>query len=77
MMERILIWVFSGSLALGALAVIAWILVTGQLVRQGLDALFLVVVCMLYAVSFGLRLLRSFRRGDFKELLKQRDKKGA
>ncbi len=57
--------------ALGALGVTAWTLVTKQVGEQGLDALFLIAVCLFIAVTFGSIPLRTFRRVGFRRHLKR------
>jgi hypothetical protein len=50
-MNRVL-QIVCGLIALVSLAAVAWVLITGQIGKQGLDALFLVLVCLLFVVMF-------------------------
>ncbi len=64
-------------IAVGALAAGAWTLATGQLVEQGIDGLFVLVVCVLTAVIFAVLPLQAIRRGELSGLLKRRPPKPA
>ena len=68
---QILIPVACLLLAVGALAVAVWTLVTGQVAKQGLDALFLILVCLLGAVMFLPFVAQAVRQGVFDDLLKR------
>jgi glucan phosphoethanolaminetransferase (alkaline phosphatase superfamily) len=53
------------GIVLAAIAAAAWTAITGQIVRQGIDALFLILVCLLVAAAFApiaLQALREFRK---------------
>lgn len=50
------------TVALGALAVAAWVVATGMPAREGLDAIFLIVVALAFAAFFGVMPARAFRR---------------
>ena len=52
--------------ALGSLAGLLYVLLAGDL---GLDGLFLLIVCITFAASFGLVMAKTFRKGQLKELL--------
>ena len=51
-MEALVLRIVCGVIALVSLAAVAWVLITGQIGKQGLDALFLTLVCLLFAVVF-------------------------
>ncbi len=56
-------------IALGALVVALWTLATGQIQRQGIDALFLILVCLVFAVAFSLAPVRAIREGLLAEII--------
>jgi len=51
-----------------ALGVAARVVITGQIARQGVDALFLLVVCLLFAFAFSLPPLQVWRSGQLQQL---------
>ena len=51
-MEALVLRIVCGLIALASLAAVVWVLVTGQIGKQGLDALFLTLVCLLFVVVF-------------------------
>ena len=59
-------------IALMSVAIAAWVLISGQIGRQGIDALFLVLVCLLFAFAFGLPPLQAWREGQFQDFLRRR-----
>jgi hypothetical protein len=59
-------------IAVGALGVVAWALITGQLETQGIDGLFLILMCLLIAFAFAVPPMKELRKGALGELLKQR-----
>jgi hypothetical protein len=69
MWEDVVVQVLCILLALGSLAAAAWTVLTGQIGEQGLDAVFLVVVCLVAALTFSLIPLRAVRQGTWKNLL--------
>lgn len=75
--ELLVLNVVSCLIALGALGVAGWVLVSGQIQRQGIDGLFLFLVCLLIAVAFSLSPIRQIRRGAWRELLNRRRVKAA
>lgn len=56
-------------IALAALGVAVWTVVAGQIQEQGIDALFLVLVCLVIAFAFSLTPARAIREGLLKELV--------
>jgi len=77
MWESIMLNALCLVLALSALGVAVWAVLSGQLFETGIDGLFLVLVCLLLAVVFLLNPLMAIRRGWLRELLKQRQPKTA
>ncbi len=59
-------------LAFGALIGAAWALLTGQAGEQGIDGLFLVLVCLFMALLFSIIPLQAIRQGLLKDLLKRK-----
>ena len=53
--------IFCAILALAGLAVAAWVVLTGQIQKQGLDALFLILVSLLIALLFSIMPLQALR----------------
>lgn len=49
-------------LVVGALAVAAWALITGQVANEGLDGVFLLIVCATIALVFSVIPLRALRQ---------------
>ena len=72
--QQIILTVLCLVIILGALAFAGWTLVSGQIQRQGIDALFLVTICLLIAVMFLPIPLGALRRGELKQWLKGRAK---
>jgi hypothetical protein len=62
----------SAAIAVAALSAAAWAVFSGQLGAQGIDALFLLCVCLLTALVFGAIPLTLMRRGQLGNLLKRR-----
>jgi len=65
MSEQLVLYVLCLVIAAGSLAVAVWTLVTGQIGNQGLDAVFLIVVCLVFAAFFGFIPLKAFRDGSW------------
>lgn len=74
MWEVIAINVLCLLVALGALGIVVWALVSGQAMNQGIDGLFLVIVCLLIAAAFSMGPLKELRRGVLRDLLLNRTK---
>ena len=51
-----------------ALGVAGTVVITGQIARQGIDALFLLVVCLLFAFAFSMPPLQLWRSGQLQQL---------
>jgi hypothetical protein len=77
MWERLVLLVVCGSIALGGIVTIAWILFTGQIGKQGLDALFLILVCLLFIAAFAPFALRAVPAGTWQKLAALIPRKGA
>ncbi len=56
-------------LVLGSLGAAAWALLTGKAMEQGVDGLFLVIICLLFAALFAIIPLQSIRSGALQHLL--------
>jgi len=59
-------------IAIGALGIAVWAVLSGQVLAQGVDGLFLVVICLLTAFTFALPPLRELRQTRLRELLKRK-----
>jgi hypothetical protein len=70
-LEELIMIAVSLVVTLASLAVIAWTLFTGQIGEQGLDALFMITICLLMVVVFGAIPFSAWRKGTFKNLLKR------
>jgi hypothetical protein len=55
-------------IALGSLGVAAWFVISGRLSEQGVDGLFLLVVCLSLAASFAFVPMQAIRQGLLREL---------
>jgi hypothetical protein len=60
--EPLLVCGFCLAVALAALAVAGWTVATGQIQQQGLDALFLILVCLLLAAGFAIVPFLAYRK---------------
>lgn len=69
-MQQIIVKIVCSIIVLVALAAAAWVVVTGQLKTEGVDALFLVTVCLLAAALFSWVPLRALREAGLGKLLK-------
>jgi len=56
-------------IVLGSVAVAAWTVVTGQIVKQGIDALFLLFVCLTMAAAFLMIPYQAWRQGTLQQAL--------
>ena len=66
--------IFNGlclAITVGALGIAAWALFTGIIAQQGVDGLFLILVCLLIAFTFSLSPVQAIRQGLLKEIMKQ------
>ncbi len=72
MQERIISNAISLIIALGALVGAIWTLLSGQIQSQGVDGLFLFLVCLLMVVIFSWNPVRYIRRGEWKKLFHHR-----
>jgi hypothetical protein len=58
-------------LTLGALGVAGWALLSGKVMEQGIDGLFLLTICLVIALLFSIIPLQAIRRSSLWHLLKQ------
>lgn len=61
-------------LAVVSLAIAAWTLLTGQVSAQGVDGLFLILVCLLLAAAFSIPPLQAVREGLLEDFFRARKK---
>jgi len=61
--------IFCLVVTLCGLAAVAWAVVTGQIAKQGLDAVFLIVVALLIAVMFAPIPVKAIREESWRALL--------
>lgn len=73
-MEQMIEIIVSLVIALGALALAAWSIISGRAMEQGMDGLFLIIICLLTAVVFGLIPSKAIRQGAFKDSFQSRSK---
>ncbi len=66
--QRIMISAFCLLVCGCGLAVSAWLIATGQITRQGIDALFLLAVALLMTSCFALIPVQEIRRGLVREI---------
>ena len=67
MRQQLIFSVLCLLILLGALGFAGWTLVSGQIHKQGIDALFLVTVCLLIALMFAPIPIGAIRRGEWKQ----------
>ena len=72
MRQQLIVGALCVFFAIGALAIAVRTLVTGELERQGIDALFLILVCLLVTVVFALIPVQAVRQGLLRDLLSRR-----
>lgn len=75
MRQEIILNALCVLIVLAALGATAWVVVTGQVMKEGIDSLFLISVCLLMAAIFAVIPLQSIRKGALQEILKARTKK--
>jgi TRAP-type C4-dicarboxylate transport system permease small subunit len=61
MREGLIVNGICALIAAGALGLAGWIVVSGQILNTGIDALFIVLVCLLMALLFSLGPLSALR----------------
>jgi len=66
--EELILAAFCLVMALGSLAAAGWFVISGQLSGQGVDGLFLVVVCLALAAGFSFVPATAVRQGLLREL---------
>jgi len=66
--EDLILLAFCLLIALGSLMVAGWFVISGQVSEQGVDGLFLVVVCLSLAAGFSFVPVQAFRQGLWNEL---------
>jgi hypothetical protein len=62
MWQEILLSAFCGLCVLVALGVAGWAIVSGQIAEQGLDGIFLLLVCLLIGLAFSAIPLQTVRK---------------
>jgi hypothetical protein len=77
MWQALVLQIVCGLIAVGSMAAIAWILLTGQIGKQGLDALFLALVCLLFIAMFIPIPLRAVPARTWQKLAALIPRKGA
>ena len=73
-MEQIILNALCVLLSIIGLAVAAWVVISGQIQKTGLDALFLVIVCLLAVVIFLPTPIQAIRKGLLGDLQKGKAK---
>ena len=58
-------------IALGAVAAAAWSMISGRASEQGIDGLFLIIVCLVFAALFSILPVQSLRSGTLMHILKR------
>ncbi len=76
-MQEIVLNVFCLFVALFALAAAVWAVVRGMLATEGVDALFLVAVCLIVAALFGWTPVQWLRRSRLREFLRRKKQAAA
>lgn len=77
MWQDIILNAFCAVCGLAAIGIAAWAVVSGQIADQGIDGLFLLVVCLLIAFAFSVIPLQAVRKGLLKQMLSRRAPKPA
>jgi hypothetical protein len=72
MRQRLIFDVLCLFIAVVALGFAGWTVVSGQIHKQGIDALFLVAVCLLIVLVFAPMPVAALRRGELQQWLKRR-----
>jgi hypothetical protein len=70
MWQEILANAFCVLIALGAVAAAGYSLVSGKASEQGIDGLFLIVVCLVFAALFSILPVQSLRSGALMRIVK-------
>jgi hypothetical protein len=70
--ENVLLTATCIVIAAGSAAGALIALIRGEVGVDGLDGIFLVLVCLLFAAAFGMLVAQAVRQGTLKELLKAR-----
>jgi hypothetical protein len=77
MWQLLVLQITCGLIVVGSVATIGWLLLTSQIEKQGLDALFLLLVCLLFIVMFTPILVRAVPAEIRKKLAALVPRKGA
>ena len=72
MWQQVILTALCWVMLLGAAGVAAWALASGQVWEQGIDGLFLVIVCLLIALVFAPIPLEAVRRSSLRSLLRRK-----
>jgi len=73
--EPLALTVVCALAGLASFAVALYLLIGGDIAEQGLDALFLLIVCLMFAASFGLVMAKTLRKAQLQEMLSPRHSK--
>jgi hypothetical protein len=73
--EPLALTVVCALAGVASIAVALYLLIGGDIAEQGLDAIFLLIVCVTFAASFGLIMAKSLRKEQLKEMLSPRQSK--
>jgi hypothetical protein len=76
-MQEIILNVVCLFISLFALGVAVWAVVRGTLATQGVDALFMLAVCLVVALLFGWMPAQWLRRSRLRDLLKRKKNSAA
>jgi uncharacterized membrane protein len=77
MWQDIILNVFCGICGLTAVGVAAWAVISGQISYQGIDGLFLLLVCLLIGLAFSVIPLQAVRKSLLKRMISQRASRSA
>jgi len=72
MREQLIINALCLLIAIGAIGVAVWAVLSEQVTTQGIDGLFLIVICLLIALAFSFSPMRELRRGQWRHWLKRK-----
>lgn len=77
MRERAVMSLVCLLVALGALGIAAATVISGAVETQGLDAIFVILICLLAALAFSMMPAQAIRSGALRELLKRKPQTAA
>jgi len=73
--EPLALTVVCALAGLASIIVALYLLIGGDIAEQGLDAIFLLIVCVMFAASFGLVMAKTLRKAQLQEMLSPRHSK--